>query len=258
MIGKKEIPLKIELFSDGEDSPFLIHSKPEIRFILHEIAQKGARTALYCGVGNDFILTTLLDASEQGVWLDFGPNAQDNRRALRSDKIIFVGSHQRVKVQFVAHRIEAALFNDREAFYLPLPDALLRLQRRDYYRLPAPARNPLKCVIPITPAAAVKSGAPPPKREAVIMDISAGGVALVCAEREAELQPGKIYPGCQIPLPEVGTLTATIRVKNVMEVTARGGAISKHAGCELLHLDGKMAILLQRYITKQQTSIPEQ
>lgn len=249
MSGKKEIPLKIELFSGGEDSPFLIRSKTEIHFILHEIARKGTRSALYYDAGNDFILTTLLEAGERDIWLERGPNAQDNRRVLHSGKIIFVSSHQEVKVQFEAHHIEAVPFNGREAFCLPLPEALLRLQRRDYYRLLAPAKNPLKCVIPVVPAAAVKPGVPASRREAVIMDISVGGVALVCAERETGLQPGKTYPGCQIFLPDAGLLTATIRVKNVMEITARDGTVNRHAGCEFIHLDGRMAILLQRYIT---------
>jgi len=86
------------------------------------------------------------------------------------------------------------------------------------------------------------------------MDISVGGVALVCAEYEAELQPGKIYTNCQITLPDVGILTATIRVKNTFEVTLREGIVKRRAGCEFIQMDGKMAILLQRYITHLQSS----
>lgn len=255
MIRKKDVPLKMEMFSTGEESPFLIHAKTEIQFILHGIVQQGARAALYYDEGKDFILTTMLGVDEQGIWLDVGPNAPDNRRILHSNKLIFVSSHQQVKVQFVAHHIESVLFENREAFYLPLPDALLRLQRRDYYRLLAPVSKPLKCVIPATPSAQVKPHAYAPKREITIMDISVGGVALVCAEHETELQPGKIYPDCQISLPDAGTLSAAIRVKNIVEITTRDGVVHKHAGCEFIHLDGKMAILLQRYITSLQSNI---
>lgn len=249
MNGRKEIPLKIELLPGGENSHLLIRSKKEIRFILQEIARKGTRSALYYDAGNDFILTTLLDASELDVWMEAGPNAEANRRALHSDKAIFVGSHQEVKVQFEARHVEAALFRERGAFRLPLPDAMLRLQRRDYYRMVTPEKNPLKCSLPIAPYPPAKRGSTAPWRDTVIMDISIGGAALVCAEREARLLPGEIYPGCRIFLPDIGAVTATIRVMNVMEITAHDGSVSRHAGCEFLHLDGKTVILLQRYIT---------
>lgn len=250
MNGRKEIPLKIELLPGGENGHLLIRSKKEIRFILQEIARKGARSALYYDAGNDFILTTLLDASELEVWMEAGPNAEANRRVLHSDKAIFVGSHQEVKVQFETRHIEAALFRERSAFRLPLPDALLRLQRRDYYRMITPEKNPLKCSMPIIASCPpARRGSTAPRRDTVIMDISIGGAALVCAEHEAWLLPGEIYPDCRIFLPDIGTVAATIRVMNVMEFTARDGTVSRHAGCEFLHPDGKTVILLQRYIT---------
>lgn len=258
MAVKKDVPLSIELLSGSEDSPFLIRSQTEIRFILREIARKGERAVLYYGDGNDFFLTILLDADERYIWLDMSRNAQKNQRALHSDKVIFVSSHRQVKVQFVTRRIESVPFTGREALRLPLPDALLRLQRRDYYRLLTPARSALKCAMPAALSASARTGAPTPKYEVPVLDISVGGVALACTEHEAGLQPGKIYPGCRIFLPGFGTLIATIQIKSVVEITARDGTASKQAGCEFLHLDGKMTMLLQRYIAGQQTAFPEQ
>ena len=251
MIKEKEVSLKIEVLSRGEDSGFLIHSKKEIQLILHRIAQQGTRAALYYDEGNDFILTTLLGVDEHGVWLDVGPRAADNRRLVQSKKFIFISAHHQVKVQFVAHHIENVLFENSAAFYLPLPDTLLRLQRREYFRLVTPVSNPLKCTIPAQPSSPVRS--PVPRREATIMDISGGGVALLCEEHDTELQPGMIYPDCRISLPGVGTLTAAIQVKNTFEVTLRNGVVNRHAGCEFIHLDGEMAILLQRYVARLQS-----
>jgi c-di-GMP-binding flagellar brake protein YcgR len=260
MHKKKDVPLKIELFSDGEDSNFCVHSKREIQSILHRIAQDGSRAALYYDEGNDFILTSVLDVNAQGLWLDIGSIAASNQRILRSDKIIFISSHNQVKVQFVAHRIENASFENGAAFYMPLPDSLLRIQRREYFRLTTPSSKSLRCIIPSTPriihqATPSTPDAPISKREVTIMDISGGGVALVCEAHDAELQPGKIYPDCQISLPEVGTITATIKVKNTFMVTLRNGQVSKRAGCEFLHLNSESTSLLQRYVTRLQREI---
>ena len=254
MIRKKEIPLKIELFSDGEDSQFTIRSKREILSILKGIARESTRAALYYGEGDDFILTTMLQLDEQGMWLEVDPIATNNQRILHSDKIIFISSYHQVKVQFVAHRIEHALLDNGAAFYIPLPESLLRIQRREYFRLTTPASNPLRCIIPIFQSVVMdEKNTPLARREATIMDISGGGIALVCETLETELLPGKIYENCRIHLPGIGTITATIKVKNSFEITLHNGQLSKRAGCEFIHLTGEADTLLQRYVVQLQS-----
>lgn len=253
MNSHKDIPLKIEVFSNGDDSPFRIHSRREVLSILRGILQERARVVLYYGEKNDFILTALLDVNEHGIWLDVGSLAEDNQRILRSNKIIFISSHHHIKVQFVAQRIETAPFKNEPAFRLPLPDSLLRIQRRDYFRLTTPASNPLKCLIPVDLSApAAQPGMPAPEREVTIMDISIGGIALVCEEYDTELLPGKTYENCRIFLPDIGAVTVTVKVKNAFIITLRNGTTSKRVGCEFIHMKGEAANLLQRYVTHLQ------
>lgn len=247
MAKEKDIPLKIELISDGEDSEFRIHSNKEIQSILRGIVKSSSLAALYYDDENDFILTKLLGIDEQNVWLDIGFREADNRRILPSHKIICVSSYLQVKVQFVAHQIENALFKNKEAFCLPVPNSLLYLQRRDYFRLIVPVKKPLICVIP------AKSNVPILKSSPTIMDISVGGVALECQENDTEFQPGKVYSVCHIQLPNIGMLTATILVKNIFIVTMHNGEVKKRAGCKFIHLSGTMAILLQRYLANLQS-----
>lgn len=247
MNHRKDIPLKIEIFSDGDDSRFAIHSKREIHSILRGIAHEGARVALYYGEENDFILTTLLEVDDHGLWVEAGAIAADNQRIQRSDKIVFISSHRQVKVQFVAHHIRSALHNNAAAFLLPLPDKLLRIQRRDYFRLTTPVNNPLRCIIPVA-----RTDTAATKREVTIMDISVGGVALVCEEYDTELLPGNIYPGCRIALPDIGAITATVQVKTAFEITRRNAVVNKRVGCEFIDLTGDAATLLQRYVTHLQ------
>lgn len=242
-----EIPLTIEPLSDDTDSNFFIRSKREIQFILHSIAKAGARAALYYGGNSDHILTKLLGVNEQGVWLDIGPKKKGDMRILNSSEFIVVTSHLQVKVQFAVHLIKNVLFENREAYYLPLPDKLLRVQHRDYFRLRTPFSKPLACIIPVGP------GPRAPKREFSITDIGEGGVSLVCEDNETEVRPEKIFQNCQISLPDVGMLTATLKVKNILDITLPNGEVKKRAGCEFIHLPGKMTILLQRYLTRTQS-----
>jgi c-di-GMP-binding flagellar brake protein YcgR len=254
MSKNREVPLKIELFSDGEDSQFRVRSKREIQSILNGLAQDNLRAALYYDEGNDYILTTVLKVNEQGMWLDVGSVVVSNQRILRSNKIIFISSRNQVKIQFVSIRIENALFENHAAFYVPLPDSLLRIQRREYFRLTTPVSNPLRCIIPVAPPAATnKPDTHILKREVTIMDISGGGVALVCEVHDTELQPGKIYADCRISLPGIGTISVTVKVKNSFEVTLHNGQVCKRAGCEFTQLSGEADTLLQRYVAHLQS-----
>lgn len=243
---EKNIPLKIEIFSSEEDDKHRITSAKEIEFILHHIAEKRSRIALYYGDTNDFVLTTLLDVDNRGLWLEQSPHEVANRRTTESRKLVFVSSHQQVKVQFTAHQAIGVEYRGHPAFYIPLPDHICRLQRREYYRLSTPASAPLRCIIP--------SGKLPAKKphELTIMDISGGGVGLTCAETDTELVPGETYPDCRIDLPEVGTIKGTIEVRNLMVLTSPSGRTHKRAGCEFKNLDGQSVIMLQRYITNMQ------
>ena len=63
---------------------------------------------------------------------------------------------------------------------------------------------------------------------------------------------GETYTDCRIELPGLGTLVATVQVKNLFDVTSPSGNVIKHAGCEFMQLDGKMSMLLQRYVAVMQ------
>ena len=126
---------------------------------------------------------------------------------------------------------------------------MLRLQRRDYFRLSTSGDVPLKCVIPH------KEFTDEHQSEITIINISLGGIALVCKELGVRLGVGEVYPDCSIELPDIGTLVATLQVKNMFEVNTHNGTVIKHAGCEFTQLDSKMAMMLQRYVGLMQSRL---
>lgn len=242
----KEVPLKIEVFAQGDESDFILRDPKEILSVLRDIVAHRNRVALYYNDDNSLVLTLLLAADESGLWVDAAASPQDNRHVERSSRIVFVSTHNQAKVQWVSSETAQGMFEGSPAFYLPLPRKLLRLQRRDFYRLLTREPNALKCVLHPVPAQENVSHA------VTVMDISIGGLALVCEENGAELQPGSVYPNCEIELPDVGTLNATIEVKNTFAVTARNGEIKRRAGCVFVKPDSNTTMLLQRYVAQMQ------
>ena len=243
----KEIPLKIELFSSDEENEYLITNPREIASILQSIAQRKSRVALYYNEGISMVLTMILAVDENGVWVDAASNPLDNRLIERSKRIIFVSTHNQAKVQFVAGDVVLGTYEDAPAFSLGLPRKLLRLQRRDYYRLVTAETGALKCIIRPNAVQNIQ-------HEVTVMDISIGGVALVC-ETGVELRPGMVYEHCQIDLPELGTVVAAIQVKNAFEITDRNGKVKRRAGCVFVKPDGKTTMLLQRYVAQMQQQL---
>jgi c-di-GMP-binding flagellar brake protein YcgR len=239
--------IRFELVQADDYGKYLLHSKKEIAFILRAMCGKGSLITVYFNQGNDFLLTTLLSVSADGsaMLLDPGSDAEMNRKALASEKLTFIATHDKVKIQFTVRRLAPAEYQGREAFRAATPDELLRLQRREFYRLTAPVAHPLRCVIPVSMADGSRTTV-----ETTVVDISGGGLAVMAPPEGIEFETDHLFDNCRIDLPDVGTITATLRVRSVFEFTLRSGARSKRAGCQFIDLAGPMMTLIQRYIIR--------
>lgn len=246
VMRNKEIPLKIEVTTQDEDNDFILRDPKEILAVLRGIVRQQNRVALYYNDDSSMVMTLLLAVDENGLWVDAAPGQAENRQIERSPRIVCVSTHNQAKVQWVSTEATLGLYQNTTAFFLPMPHRLLRLQRRDYYRLITPEPDALRCII--RPSRAQKH-----RFETVtVMDISIGGVALVCAEQGVELQPGMRYPDCEIELPEIGVIHVGIEVRSLFEVTARDGNISRRAGCVFIAPSTEVTMALQRYVTQAQ------
>jgi c-di-GMP-binding flagellar brake protein YcgR len=246
MFKEKEIPLKVEVFANGDDQDFLIHSPFEIQNILKTINERKTRSAIYYGNGQHFMLTMVIDVSAEGIWIDPASRSNDNRNLLSSSEIVFVSSHNETKVQFKAANPWQVSYENNDAIFIPMPTSLLRLQRRDAYRLTSQPLQPLTCVV----QAERSDYRPMPKLR--VRDISIGGLSLEYPEKEIELKTGEIYPDCEITLPEFGTLKVNLQVQNTFDVTNRLGKTQRRVGCKFVKQERDVTIPLQRYVAQGQ------
>lgn len=234
-------PLEAEAVTDN--SNYIIHSRMEILYILRAIQHKNEFVTAYFNQGNDFILTSLLDVDGDtgSLIFDFGANEALNQRALASDKIILATSQDHVKVQFVVDGLKQVEYLGRPAFKSGLPSELLKLQRREYYRLAAPMANPIKCSMTKPDGG---------KLEATIADISLGGIAITNYQGRITFEIGDKFSDCRIALPDIGTVTTDIEIRNEYEVTLKNGAKVQRAGCLFINLTASKQAMIQRYIIK--------
>lgn len=244
MSKSTKVPVKFELSAAAGGDRYIIDSGLEIVFILRTIMQKNTLVSLYFDQGNNCILTSILDIdAERGkMVLDFGANEEFNRQALTAKKLVFVTSENEVKVQFAGHSIEEIQFGGRSAFSVGIPESLLRIQRREYFRITTPAVNPLKCTIPLSAGAGIA--------EVALLDISCGGIGVMDHHPKIDFEPGVIFENCAIVLPGIGTLNVTVRVRTTFEDTLRNGFTYKRAGCEFVAAPENVLAMIQRYIIR--------
>lgn len=237
--------LLAQLGANANDSDYLIRNPGEILFILRGLMQKNTLLALNFKQPGDFILTSLLDIDgEDGrLILDYGGDPRLCQRALEEDRMICATAHEQVKVQFACADLEKIRFNQKDAFSAALPDALLRIQRRESFRIATPQINPLKCILTLPP------GNTPATIEVVLTDISCGGMAIVGFEPVIELAPEQTFPKCRLVLPNAGTIAFAMRIRGVFPYPLKNDQLRKRAGCEFMDMPDNVMALLQRYIT---------
>ena len=229
-----------------EESKCLIHSRTEIAFLLHGIMKHNALITVYFNGGREFILTSIVgfDPANNGLLLDLGPDEDLNKRLVESKHLLITTTHERVKVKFSGTQAIRINYKGHAAFRVGMPQNLIRMQRREYYRIATSIVHPLKCRI-MLPIDGVDGMA-----EVTVLDISCGGVALIDQHHSVDLEPGNSFAICHLALPDLGIIVAGLKVCNTYEVTLRNGLACKRSGCQFISMQESDRSRVQRYITR--------
>lgn len=235
----------IEMLSDDQYSKYMLQNKNEMQPVFRGLIDAVSQVTMFFNEGRDMVLTSLVSYGESGIVLDYGPSNDLNRKALEADKLFCVTQLDKVKIQFVLRGLSKTEDSGRPAFKAAWPDSMMRLQRREYFRLTLPLTRPLKCTVTVS----APSGSKLPL-ECQVADISGGGMGLVGLRVDVPLEADMEVPITRLELPEVGIITGRLKICSITEVTNRMGLKSKRAGCEFIALPGPMQTLIQRYIIK--------
>lgn len=230
----------VELLEPADYGEYMLHNAMEILHVLRQMQQRGSQITLFFNEGADLLLTTLITVDERGLVFDYGASEAVNQRALKAGKLFCITQIDKVRVQFIVRGLKPATHAGQPAFRAALPNSLLRLQRREYFRLVMPVTRRLTCQIPVDGE----------RIEIDVVDLSGGGIAVMVPPKTMSFHAGMTFPGCKIELRDIGVITTTVEVRSIFELTLRNGAHVKRAGCRFVDIPPAMTNLVQRYITK--------
>ena len=222
-----------------EDKYFLL-GKMEILNLLNDLANRREPVSVYFNGGHDFILSILLSAKSDGLVFDMGGDSKANARFENSDQCVFMAAPDGIRVQFTAIEPKRFWWGDEEAFWVPLPERIVRMQRRDSYRNELPVVNTIR--VQLSDEANVKLGDWP------LHDLSVGGLG-ASVGGEPHFNVGDRIEHVVIWISDKKRLDCAGIVRHISPIDRKAKGRYR-VGIEFINLPHVMEVTIQRYIIK--------
>jgi c-di-GMP-binding flagellar brake protein YcgR len=235
--------------STQELSPYQVYSRREIIGLLRNIEHHKQLVSMHINRGAEAVVTSVLaiDDINNTVIIDCAPNEDTNKRVVASDNISFETVLDHIRILFFATSAERCVYENLPALRIPLPPNMIRLQRREFYRVPVPLSMAVRCEIQVPPD---EAGTEMETITVTLQNVSGGGIAIIDDKKRLDNTPGFVYKDCRITLPGNAVVVTSLQVKNSQDVTLPNGKVSRRVGCLFFELSKPMLTAVQRFITK--------
>lgn len=223
---------------------FTLHSRTEILFLLRAIQKRKLLVNLDLPGSRQIIVTSVLKVNESSntLVLDSARGDALNHELLSGKGAEFVTQLDGVSITFATGPVTLCEYEKLPALRIALPKSLIRLQRREHFRVPLPIANPVKCIVPSW------TEEDPEPISTHIVDIGCGGVAIAETGGRLGTETGRIFSGCKLLLPETSAVFTTLEVRNSAQIRLHNGAFQTRLGCKFIDLPNDMAAKLQRFV----------
>ncbi|NEX59613.1 flagellar brake protein [Noviherbaspirillum galbum] len=225
--------------SEIEDRFFLL-GRMEIINCLNDLIRQREPLTVYFNQGKDFILTTLLEAGAEHVLFDLGGDPRANRRLESSTgNCVMVAVQNGIRIQFsVPQAPRRFSWGGADAFEVPLPARIVRMQRRESYRVTLPVKKPVMAKITNDSGVLIC--------ELPIHDLSVGGAGLNAVDQSALAEGDEV--DISFPLGEGQVIRNRAKVRHVTQVGSTGSHPLLRVGLCFLRLPVASSARLQRFI----------
>lgn len=232
--------MDLSLQDEEFDDRYFLLGRMEILNCLNDLIRNRENVTVYFNRGNDFILTTLLEASAEHLVFDLGGDESANRRLERADSCVMIAVHEGIRTQFsTSWTPQRFTWDDTEVFRVPLPAKIMRLQRREAYRVALAVNKPVMARLTRDNGTLLN--------EFPIHDLSVGGIGLSAPAKETSLAESDIVE-VSFSLENGRPIRCQVRVRHVTPIGHVGGHPSTRIGLCFVDLPASLSARVQRYI----------
>jgi c-di-GMP-binding flagellar brake protein YcgR len=196
---------------------------------------------VYFNGGRDFMLTTLLEARPEGFIFDPSGDLKANARLPSSPSCVFVARLNGIRVQFSTKNAQAFSWGGSDAFWAPLPARVVRLQRRESYRILLPVAKPL--MVKFYASDGLMMGEWPAH------DISVSGLG-ISMSRLPQIEVYQTIPRLRLMLGKQQAIECAAVVRHITPLGERQIRPNHRVGVSFSNLPPATGVMIQRYITK--------
>lgn len=228
-------------------SRYKLHARREIVSLLRNLGQRNQLVRMQGNSGADSAVTSILhvDDTDGNVIFDCAPSRLTNERLLESSEVSFETVLDNIRILFSASGVDSCTHDGRPALSIPIPATVVRLQRREFYRVMTPVTTPVKCTLAVRD----ETGQVQSTVVLQLSNVSAGGLGLVDEKKQINLDFSADFPDCRVDLP--GTpVTVTLRLRSSQDVTLSNGKNIRRLGFMFVNPSSAVESAIQRYITK--------
>jgi c-di-GMP-binding flagellar brake protein YcgR len=239
----------IQDYSQMQDlSPYKVESRREVLALLKSIIKHQQLINMQGTADNAAVVTSMLeiDETEGTIIIDSAQDPEVNQALLDSDKLTFETALEQIRIIFFTEQLAVCEFEGRPAFQFDMPESVIRLQRREFYRMMTPSTIPVSCTVTSTD----HPDGQPRAIKVPLQNVSGGGIALLDENGVLDGTIGRIYQNCKIDLPGGTLVIASLEIRNVIEFQHSNGKHFRRLGCLFIDIPHVMLAAIQRYISK--------
>jgi flagellar brake protein len=237
-----------EIDHPDEYGRYFLNTPREIGFYLDLLQKRGSLVTAYLDEGNLFFLTAIVAVDTENRQISIDPPQAETLllASLAARQITLVASLDHIKMQLRLTAMHETQIDGRKLLSASIPETLLRLQRREFFRLEPPITQPIHCGI------AIESDQNEVKTlDLKASDISGGGICVNApTEMADDFKPNTLFRNCRLDIPGEGVLLVNLRVRKAVEFSAHNGQHHLRVGCEFVSLPGTRLAMIERYITR--------
>lgn len=197
------------------------------------------------GAEGDVVHSRVVQVAGDGrsLALEWGPDDATSQHVLDAGTVACQAELDNVRLHFVLEP-SVGRVQYLKAFAGKVPDLMMRVQRREYYRLLIEPQDGVSCTVELRRPDSTTRDA-----EVALVDLSGGGMSfklpLVLGAQlrlQAELVVGRLA------LADAGELSTRVRVRNLARQQGDDGQSWVRAGCQFLDLRVGHIAAVQRFI----------